>query len=320
MLTTFKFFTPLFFILSISFFLLELTLRVIHYPTQNCQKLTELGENVIAEFDSTLGWRYLPGQSAAADYGKLYTFSKEGYRSETIDKQTDISKPKTLIVGDSFLFGHGLSFEDTIGYKLSKKLNDEYEVLNYAVQAYGTDQMYLMLQRVFSLYNPDIVIIDYVDDHKVRNVNRDRRDFYPCSRILGTKPIFTIQNDELVLKHKPLLYKDYDNPRVHLALSKLIEPKLEIRAQEKGQKITEKILNEIDEYVTKRNAKLFIVAFSPLLSDHLNKSISTVTINIWGENNKRLYISDTDLHPSAEGTTFVVDKFFESFDQDFFKK
>lgn len=306
----------------LSILLIEVVLRALHYPRGDCAKLTELGENSVAQYDPELGWVYTPGKSAPADYGITYTFSREGYRSDRVDKKTDFSKPRIVIVGDSLLFGHALPFEETFGYKLQKKLRDQYEVLNFAVQAYGTDQMYLMLKRVLPTYRPQFVITDYAPDHPVRNVNRDRRDFYPCARVIGTKPVFGVRDEKLVLLHKPLPYQQYDNPRVLLAIRRLLEDDLTSRAEKYGDTVTRMLFEEMNQMVKNYNAKLYVVNFGsqPPLTENNTDNFSQIlgaTIDLEASSSKQLIISSSDHHPNASGTSVMVDILITKYGSDF---
>lgn len=306
----------------LSSLLIEVVLRALHYPRGDCAKLTELGENSVAQYDPELGWVYTPGKSAPADYGITYTFSSEGYRSDRLDKKTDFSKPRIVIVGDSLLFGHALPFKETFGYKLQMKLRDRYEVLNFAVQAYGTDQMYLTLKRVLPTYRPQFVITDYAPDHPVRNVNRDRRDFYPCARVIGTKPVFGVRNEKLVLLHKPLLYREYDTPRTLLAIRRILEGNLTSRTEKYGDTVTRALLEEMNRIVKNYNAKLYRLDFGaqPPLMDNATGDFSQilgVTIDLEASGSNHLIISNTDHHPNASGTSVMVDTFITEYGRDF---
>lgn len=289
----------------------EIVLRSINYPQLGCSKISDVSEMKLASFDKDLGWSYIPFGSTEGDYGGYYTFNKEGYRVENADNSTDFSKPIILIIGDSMLFGHGLDFKDTFGYKLKEKLQNEYEVINFAVQAYGTDQMYLMLQRVFPIYKPKIVIMDFVTEHILRNVSRDRREFYKCSRFIGTKPTFSLTNDELKLAYSPQPYKLYDNPRGLLLVRRVIDGGLTRRAERYGKEITGKLIESIRAYVEKKGAKLYVLNLDN--SEQIPEASSNVLGITTAEYGERYHLSPTDTHPNSLGTTLMVDRFMKDF-------
>src|SRR5688572_12039087 len=182
-----KIFLVLIFSIVFSFIGVEFFLRKINYPSHACEEMDKPEETDFGQFDPLLGWSYIPYQQGNADYEKTYVFAREGFRASNKEDVSDPTKPKVLIIGDSILFGHGLSYEETIGAKLQKELPD-YQVLNFAVQGYGTDQMYLLSQKLIEQYKPKVIISDYIYDHDSRNLNEDRRDFFACTEYSGTKP------------------------------------------------------------------------------------------------------------------------------------
>lgn len=296
-----------------SLVIMENVLVSVNYPQIGCNEITDVSETRIAKFDPQLGWSYIPSSSSAGDYGVHYYFNKEGYRAETIDYITDFSKPIILIIGDSMLFGHGLDFKDTFGYKLKERLQDKYEVINFAVQAYGTDQMYLMMQRVFPIYRPKVVIMDFMAVHISRNVSRDRREFYKCSRFIGTKPLFSMIENEPKLIYNPQPYKLYDNPRILLLVQRLFDGELAQRAEKYGREITDILMESINAYAEKNGAKLYALNLDN--SWQIPKSSS----NVLGITNtdgyeEKYHLSPTDTHPNSLGTTLMVDRFMKEFD------
>lgn len=292
---------------------IEIGLRVLAYPYIGCKEIDDTSEYQIGQYDSLLGWSYTPSRSVVFWDKKTYTFSKEGYRTNTVDNAADFSKPRILIVGDSFLFGHGLDFEETFGAKLKAGLGDRFEVLNFAVQGYGLDQAYLRLQQLMPIYKPAVVIVDIHEDQDYRNSNRDRRFFFPCSRITGTKPLFTIKNGKLVLAHMPEQYETYDNPRIRLVLRRFEDA---IRQRSHGKiALSERIYREMKQYVEGQGAMLLEINYELAIRDYQidprTSSASAIVVD-YGKD----YLVD-DVHPNASGTARMVDEFLQRFDTQF---
>lgn len=169
--------------------------------------------NAIAQFDPDLGWSYIPNLSTTVSFGKnkirVY-FDPHGIRIPDPNFRFDYSKPSVLFVGGSFTMGHGLSYEETFPGKLSKETDFPLQVVNLGVQAYGTDQSFLALKKHIARFNTKIVVYTFIYIHIRRNGNYDRRTLFNGARFLGTKPLFTLdKHNKLILKKKPLLYKDY---------------------------------------------------------------------------------------------------------------
>lgn len=306
----------LFISFGVSLAIVEIALRLFNYPYIGCKELKGVSEYHIGRYDSELGWNYTPKTSMVWDGGVTYTFNNEGYRTDDQARSTDFTKPITLLVGDSVLFGHGLQYEDTFGYKLQKELGDTQEVLNFSVQGYGTDQIYLMLQRVMPLYHPKAVIIDYLNDHDSRNVNRDRRLFFPCSRLLGTKPVFSLINQELKLTARPESYTTYDDPRILLLVRRFKEALLPYKRQYQKM-LTQKLLLAIKNYVVNNNARLYVINYDaeiqPVQKEDRVLGASTI---IEGDKNLLYYLEDA-YHPNSLGILRMVGQFLDKFGQDF---
>jgi len=298
-------------------FNIEIFLRIINYPWQGCNQIIPVNETPIAQFDQDLGWSLIPNRTTKAD-GALYIVNREGYRAPSANYTTDFSKPIILIVGDSMLFGHGLNFEDTFGHKLKHSLNNHYEVINFAVGGYGTDQMYLMLKRVFPKYRPSIVIMDTFTDHDSRNAQRDRREFsnLRCIRMIGTKPQFLLNDNILELKYKPELYSSYDSPRILLFLRNKLSQNLNTRATKYGHVLTQALIREIETYVKSHGVRLFILNI-----DYTNQQFSytnetrVLGISTYDETHT-YHLTKDDWHPNSTGTSMMVYEFLKRFHQE----
>ncbi len=237
----------------------EVTLRFLHYPYIGCKTVDGVTESKTGRFDPITGWSYVPSKSTVVD-GVTYTFNGEGYRAEDIQDATDFTKPIIIIIGDSTLFGDGLNFRDTFGYKLQQKVGDRYEVVNLAVQGYGLDQAYLRLQQVIPKYRPTFVILDFIEDQDYRDANEDRRALLPCFTTSGTKPLFTVgDQNALVQLRKPERFATYDNPRLRLVWRRLQDA---IRQEGSDKQLLSRILYQhIKRYAGQYNVKLLEVNY-----------------------------------------------------------
>ncbi|GEM_PF-6894055 len=123
--------------------------------------------------------------------------NKQGGR-DTIDWDNLRDKKKILILGDSVCFGFGINFEETFGELIEKKLGEYWISLNLSVVGYSTDQQLLMLEREGLKYNPDIVVFClWVND--IPGI----LDSSPLENGGRGKPVFVLENGELVLRNVP---------------------------------------------------------------------------------------------------------------------
>ena len=102
----------------------------------------------------TRGFEFVPNVSRER-WGVDWNINNEGFR----DYEHAIVKQDFRItgLGDSFLVGHEVSFEDTFLRRLERKL--KIEIVKMAVTNYGTIQEYVTWEEVGRKYNPDIVLL-----------------------------------------------------------------------------------------------------------------------------------------------------------------
>jgi hypothetical protein len=119
----------------------------------------------------------------------------EGMRAQ-MDYSTVLPKgngvKRIMVIGDSFIFGSGLDYADTLPGILQKSLGSRYEVYNVASPAWGLDQMYLAYKKFVDRIDPDTVILVYIDDDLWR--------VFESFRIPEglNKPSFKLKNGELI--------------------------------------------------------------------------------------------------------------------------
>ena len=102
----------------------------------------------------TRGFEFVPNVSSER-WGVDWKINHEGFR----DYDHSITKKsfRILALGDSFLVGHEVSFEDTFLRRLETNL--KIEIVKMAVSNYGTIQEYIMWEEVGKKYNPNIVLL-----------------------------------------------------------------------------------------------------------------------------------------------------------------
>ncbi len=283
----------------------EAVLRIFRYPYIGCTSIDEVSEYQIGQYDPVLGWSYAHPRSTTLWDEKIYSFNADGYRVDAVGDKIDSSKPNILLIGDSFLFGHGLNFKETFGYKLQEKLGNSYNVINFAVQGYGLDQAYLQLQRVMPIYAPRYVIIDLHEDQDYRNANWDRRSMFPCSHMAGTKPMYSVRDRKLLLVHTPERFETYDSPRIKLLWNRI--------ADSLNQKYTDKVelsaylYRAVRSYTEEHGARLFEINYLLGIREYqmhpVTASASAIVVD-YG----RGYDND-GVHPNDRATTRMVDEF-----------
>jgi hypothetical protein len=200
------------FSIIISLAAMEIGLRLFRDPLR---VTWEPADHKRVQYDPILGWTYIPNQSVMQTFVKgqapvpVHT-NAQGIRVPKPDTRLDPNRPTVIFVGCSYTMGFGLPFEDTFIGQLAEYPNFPYQVVNLGVEAYGTDQAWLRLQRYMYCFNTIAVVYTFLPDHPERNLNYDRRLLFRGVRMVGTKPLFGLKRDGSVyLKRTPVRLEDY---------------------------------------------------------------------------------------------------------------
>ncbi len=157
--------------------------------------------------DRELGWSYVPGaraQHRSTEFDVSITINQTGFRGpEWENKRPGVMR--ILLLGDSEAFGWGVHHGRTFG-NLVDAASGEWEVLNAAVAAYGTDQQLLLLQRLVGTVEPDLVVCLFTRNDLFENT---------MSVAYGRpKPWFGVHDGELILHGQPVPYPLLDRVSV----------------------------------------------------------------------------------------------------------
>jgi hypothetical protein len=173
---------------------LEIILRIVD--------LRELREGVSErslsyQYDAELGWMPIPGSRSTVTNARTIEahHNSLGLRD---DEFTFDAKPTILLLGDSFVWGLDAEAGERFSELLKPRIPD-YKILAAGVSGYGTDQEYLLLQKLWPKVKPAVVVLIFCTDN-------DRADNSSNIRYEGyQKPYFTTAADgALVLAGQPV--------------------------------------------------------------------------------------------------------------------
>jgi hypothetical protein len=156
----------------IALLVVEISLRFF-YPQQESMRW----------FESSNKYGYLLKKNFSQDYSYIgHEFimhvqtNSLGHRYKEYNKAhfENAQYKKVLLLGDSFMFGHGVNMEDHIATHLENMLNRDdtfFSVINAGVGGWGTLQEVAYAKDNFRLFNPDFIILlfcgnDPDDDNK----------------------------------------------------------------------------------------------------------------------------------------------------------
>ena len=118
------------------------------------------GDLTYLVYDETLGWTVGPSRRNPTG---MYLSAAEGLRAAS--QGAILSGPKNrrrvALVGDSFVFGEQVRFEDSWGHVLESNSNGRLQVLNFGVGGYGLDQAYLRFKKDALAWKPDVVVLGF---------------------------------------------------------------------------------------------------------------------------------------------------------------
>jgi len=153
-------------------------------------------------YDRELGWTVGPNRQSRDG---LYFSSVEGIRSAGPNARMgdQAFRSRVALIGDSNAFSLEVPFEQSWGYHLQRLLGEDVQVLNFGVDGYGIDQMYLRYERDVRPWNPQVVVIGFIGHDLARTMA-----VYPFVSFgwpgYLVKPRFAIENGALKLLNVPL--------------------------------------------------------------------------------------------------------------------
>ena len=301
--------------------LFEIALRILDYPYTGCEEIYDVNENRFAKFDEDLGWslitnRSTPANSVTGETG-FFIINEEGYRTRSLDKKTNLSKPVVMFIGCSFTFGHGVVYyNQTLTHKIEKLMDDEFEILNFGAPGYGTDQSYITMKRYFQKYKPIAVVYIFISGHDERNMIYDKREPGACLRFLGTKPLFSVENGKLVLAKKPLPYEEYDSQFRVLNFFRDHNPFKE-KPKHDPYDLMKALISEMINYTEENNSKMYFINFwdsepNFVLNDFISErgyDILDMSPFLSGGS----WMVGGQGHPNEYANTLVAEKFAEKY-------
>ena len=156
----------------------EALLRATEHP----QRQVSDGTYGPYRFDAELGW-LAPPNSTGVQPSTNRTVSLQhnslGIREREL---SDIAADRILFLGDSFTWGYDAEVDERFTNLLQRAL-PQYGMVNAGIAGYGTDQQFLLMERLWSQVNPKVVVVTFC-------VDNDRDDNSSNIRYRQHKPYF----------------------------------------------------------------------------------------------------------------------------------
>lgn len=149
------------------------------------------------EYDPIAGWKNAANlnKPTSKEHGAVRTNSYGMRNDGDFSVEPTPGRSRLMIVGDSYSFGFGVSNEESYAYQLAARMPD-WDVMNLAVSATGTDQQHLMYEHYGEKFKPNIVLLGFY----VLDYNRNTYSFRDYA-----KPMYVPQADgSLLLTNVPV--------------------------------------------------------------------------------------------------------------------
>lgn len=159
------------------------------------------------QYHSIVGWVNKPNVEltlAMPDSRTQVKINSKGLRDKEYDYGRSNGKKRILVLGDSLAWGYGVEQEETFSERLEELLQPDVEVINAGVFGYGTDQAMLYYKNEGYKYQPDLLLVLFLENDLVDNTKNTRHGF--------PKPKFVLNDGKLELTHVPVPQKPIPSP------------------------------------------------------------------------------------------------------------
>src|SRR5664279_2417971 len=140
---------------------------------------------VIIELE--LGWAPIPSSSSIITTARTIHAQHNSLGFRDIEFERD-ARPTMLFIGDSFVWGVDAEANERFTDLLRSRISNT-AIVNAGVSGYGTDQEYLLLQRIWPTFQPAVVVLIFCTaNDRLDNGTNVRYDGYQ-------KPYFATATD-----------------------------------------------------------------------------------------------------------------------------
>jgi GDSL-like Lipase/Acylhydrolase family len=135
------------------------------------------GYAFVYRYDPDLGWAPVPNASAEFTGSRTVSVHNNSIGLRDIEHDRG-GKPRILFIGDSFTWGFDVETKDRFTEILRTKM-PQADIVNAGVPGYGTDQEYLLLEKLWDAVKPDVVVLMFCSDNdRFDNTSNMRYDGY----------------------------------------------------------------------------------------------------------------------------------------------
>jgi hypothetical protein len=261
------------------------------------------------QYDPELGWAPVPNSSAVITNVRTIHAQHNSLGLRDIEFVRD-GRPAMLFIGDSFAWGLDSEASERFTDLLRKRILG-YNIVNAGVSGYGTDQEYLLLQRLWPTIAPKVVVLVFcTSNDRLDNSSSIRYESYQ-------KPYFaTLPDGSLQLRGQPVpksrqVYVRENWLVRHSLLARvavynyidLVHPAIDVPDP------TEKLVDKIREFVEAHGARL--VVGLQARDDKLSKQLEAEHVPFVVFDGADAYPDPSGAHWTPNGQKLVADRMYD---------
>jgi hypothetical protein len=209
-------------------------------------------------YDAELGWMPIPNSSAVVTTARTIHAQHNSLGFRDIEFAGS-ARPAMLFIGDSFVWGVDAEADERFTDLLRSSISN-YTIVNAGVSGFGTDQEYLLLQRIWARIQPAVVVLIFCTiNDRIDNSTNVRYDGYQKPYFSFTAGGALVLSGEPVPKSRQLYIKQNWLVRHSWFARVVVSAYLEIRHPPVFvPDPTERLVSRMREYVEARGAKLIV--------------------------------------------------------------
>ena len=282
---------------------IEIVFRVVE-PRVLRVDMTE--RSLTFSYDAELGWAPTPNSSSIVTVERTIHVQHNSLGLRDVEFERD-ARPTMLFIGDSMVWGADAEANERFTDLLRSRIAG-YTTVNAGVSGFGTDQVYLWLQRIWPKIEPAVVVLIFCTAN-------DRLDNSTNVRYGGNrKPYFaTAADGTLELRGQPVpksrqLYIRQDWLVHHLWVARLlVSVYVEIRHRQLHvPDPTERLVGMIRDFVEAHGARLLVgLEFS---DDKLIRYLQAERLPFVAFDGAEAYSGHSGAHWTPAGHRLVADR------------
>jgi hypothetical protein len=148
-------------------------------------------------YDPELGWAAVPGSTSTVKNARTFHVQHNSLGLRDVEFNLD-DRPTIMFLGDSFVWGLDAEADELFTELLRKRVSG-FKIMAAGMSGFGTDQEYLLLQRLWAKVKPAVVVLMFCsqNDRLDNSTNIRYEDYH--------KPYFlTAPDGSLILKGQPV--------------------------------------------------------------------------------------------------------------------